>query len=202
MALMLSTPLRALVLATVAVTAAPAAAHAKPASAHQQGVLRADLAMQRLGVVTNQAAETFTVTARVKNLGRRVARETAVDVALSADQILDADDVFMDGDDLGRTKPGTSNLVDMEVDFPNEAPTTPDGQLWILVCTDIEDMVKETSETNNCQSSPLRSEVLGFSGDDDWTDSDEELGADGMGPALADPGDYPADDPRGLDSDN
>lgn len=163
--LQLSSLRRALVIAAISgvtVSGATAvAAPAKKAGKAKRGA-SADLVVRDLEA--DVLGDTFSVAADVKNVGTKKAGRSAVVLAISSDETLDEDDEVVDEVSLRRVEPGKSREVDTEIDIP-EDEDLPDGDVYLLVCADGYDGVREKDEANNCASELLSSE--------DDVDSDE-----------------------------
>lgn len=163
--LQLSSLRRALVIAAISgvtVSGATAvAAPAKKAGKAKRGT-SADLVVRDLEV--DVLGDTLGIVADVKNVGTKKAGRSAVVLAISSDETLDEDDELVDEVSLRRVEPGKSREVDTEIDIP-EDEDLPEGDVYLLVCADGYDGVREKDEANNCASELLSSE--------DDVDSDE-----------------------------
>lgn len=157
--LQLSSLRRALVIAaisgvTVSGATAVAAAPASKTSKAKRGTA-ADLVVRDLEV--DVLGETLAISADLKNIGSKKAGRSAVLVAISSDEQLDEDDEVVDELELRRVQPGKSREIDSEIDIPDDE-SLPDGDVYLLVCADGYDGVREKSEDNNCASELIASE--------------------------------------------
>lgn len=172
--LQLSSLRRALVIAAISgvtVSGATAvAAPAKKAGKAKRGT-SADLVVRDLEV--DVLGDTLGIVADVKNVGTKKAGRSTVVLAISSDETLDVDDEVVDEASLRRVEPGKSREVDTEIDIP-EDEDLPDGDVYLLVCADGDNVVREKVETNNCASELLSSED---DVDSDEVEVDDEDGA-------------------------
>lgn len=183
--LQLSSLRRALVLAAISgVTVSGATAVAAPAkkSSKAKRAASADLVIRDLSV--DILGETIAVSADLKNIGGKKASRSDVVIAISGDDVLDEDDTVADELSLRRVQPGKVREIDTEVDVP-EDEDLPDGDIYLLVCADGNDAVREKNEDNNCASELIASE-------DDSEGDDVEIEDDPSGGDDTDEGeDFP-----------
>lgn len=167
---------RALVIAAISgVTVSGATAVAAPAkktSKAKRGA-SADLVVRDLEV--DVLGETFAVAADVKNIGNKKAGRSAVLLAISTDETLDDEDETIDELSLRRVEPGKSREIDTEIEIPDDEDL-PEGDVFLLVCADGYDGVREKNESNNCVSELLSSEDDVESDEVEVEDESDEAG--------------------------
>ena len=114
----------------------------------------ADLIVTGLTVPANAAAgATISVTETTKNQGAGDAAESATGFYLSTDNALSANDDFLGSRPVGELAPnGTSTLVTTLQIPGNKLP----GSYYVIVTADWNNVVAETSETNNKASKVIR----------------------------------------------
>lgn len=160
-----------------ATSATAIAAPAKKSKVAKRGA-SADLVVRDLEV--DILGETLAVTADLKNLGAKKAGRSTVLYAISSDDKLDASDDVLGDTQVRRVKPGQTRALDAEVDVPDDEDL-PGGDVYLLVCADGYDGVRERDESNNCASELLASE-------DDELGDDIEIEDDPSGGDASDEG--------------
>jgi hypothetical protein len=160
---------RALAVAALAgIAAAAPAAIAAPASKSKT----ADLVVRDLEV--EFAGETLEIFADVANVGKaRAERRTDAVVAISADETLGEDDDILDATRVRRLRQHSSFELVTEIDVPADEDL-PDGDVFLLVCADGEDELRERNEGNNCAAELIASADDATAEDDEDVESAEE----------------------------
>lgn len=168
-------------IASLAVTAPSAIAAPASKSKASKRAASADLIVRDLEV--DYAGETLQIYADVANVGGlRAQRRSDAVVAISGDETLDEDDDILDETSVRRLRPTRSFELDTEVDVPDDEDL-PDGDVYLLVCADGYDDVRERNENNNCSSELIASADDEASDDDtvieDDTSVDDDTSDDG-----------------------
>ena len=151
-----------------------AAVKAKSAKKSKHSVARPDLVARGLHV--DFLSDGFTIQATVANTGNRFARVSDTSIALSSDEVLDDDDAILEDVTIPRVQAGAERSIDTEVELPSELP---EGDLFLLVCADGNEDVRERSEGNNCTSQLVASaEDDAAADDEDQSDSSDDSSDD------------------------
>ncbi|MBJ7470729.1 MAG: hypothetical protein JHD16_05480 [Solirubrobacteraceae bacterium] len=182
-------PSHALLRRAIAVAAIASCASLAPAAVASPGTKStspkrgpaADLVVRDLDV--EFGSDTLMVYADVVNIGNRKAqRRSEAVVAISGDEILDDDDEIVDDPTVRRLGPNGRYELETEVDVPADEDL-PSGDVYLLVCADGYDAVREKNEANNCAAELIASDEEAVDEDDaedafEDDDSDEESGED------------------------
>ncbi|MFN8167547.1 MAG: CARDB domain-containing protein [Candidatus Nanopelagicales bacterium] len=134
----------ALVISSVAL--APADAAAK----------RADLTVTTVSVSPRTVVQggTVTVTAKVRNAGKKKAGASQVEVVLSADGTRSSNDVRLA---LASVKALATKKTSATITVRAKVPASIGARSWtVLVCSDPGKKVKESKESNNCRAATAR----------------------------------------------
>ncbi len=170
-----SLPLRrALVaIALTGVAAVAPAAVAAPASKSKTArSASADLTVRDLEV--EFAGETLEIYADVANIGKATAaRRSDAVVAISGDETLSGDDDVLDETKVRKLRQNRVFELVTEVDVPADEDL-PEGDVYLLVCADGNNVLREKNESNNCSAELIASA-------DDAIVEDDEDADDGTG---------------------
>lgn len=180
-----SRPLRTLMIAAAlaggaATTATPALAaktpHAKAAKTTKakgatktKGKKSADLVVR--GFEFEVLSASIAVDAELANIGNGRANRSTTTIALSSDAVLSGSDQVLGTASTNRIKSSTATGVTAEVEIPE---TLPEGDLYLLVCADGGNAVKERVESNNCAAELLASADEEVSEDDEGYGDDDD----------------------------
>lgn len=167
---LLLSPLRRFVtlaaLASVAAVAPTAVAAPATKSKAAKRAPAADLVVRDLEV--EFAGETLEIFADVANTGKaRAERRSNAIVAISADETLGADDDVVDSTQVRKLRQHRTFELATEIDIPADEDL-PEGDVYLLVCADGDDVLRERNEDNNCAAELIAS------ADDVVTEEDED----------------------------
>lgn len=150
-----------------------AAVTAKSAKQARHAPARPDLVAR--GLQLDFLSDGFTIKATIANTGKRRARTSDVSIALSSDDALDDEDEILEDITISSVGSGVARSISTEVEIPAELP---EGELFLLVCADGNDDVKERHEGNNCTSELVASAEDNSAGDDESDDESGDAGPD------------------------
>jgi hypothetical protein len=109
----------------------------------------------------------FAVDANIANIGNRKASRSDVSFVISSDTTWDDDDDVVDTISIPKVLPGVTRSVSDDIDLDGDGDIADDdGDLYLLVCADGNEVVNEKTESNNCTSQEIAS------GDDESADDD------------------------------
>lgn len=169
---LLSSPFRrAITLAAITgVAAISPAAMAAPASKSTARSASADLTVRDLEV--EFAGETLEIYADVANIGKaRAAKRTDAVVAISGDETFDEGDDVLDETRVRKLRQHRTFALTTEVDIPADEDL-PEGDVYLLLCADGNDELREKSESNNCSAELIASADDSVAEEDDSFDED------------------------------
>ena len=126
-----------------------ALAAAVPSVATAQAKPRAELVTK--GVAASLAGGQVTVAASVKNKGSKKAKGSSAGFFLSTDVKHSADDKLLGAIAVGKIKPHKKQALSGSFAVPTG---TAPGSYRVVACADVDDQVKERTETNNCKATP------------------------------------------------
>ncbi len=172
-----SLPLRrAITLAAIAGVAAisPAAMAAPATKSKAARSASADLTVRDLEV--EFAGETLEIYADVANIGKaRAAKRTDAVVVISGDETFDEDDEVLDETRVRKLRQNRTFEVATEVDIPADEDL-PEGDVYLLLCADGSDELREKNEGNNCSAELIASADDSVADDDESSDDDSASG--------------------------